>query len=213
MTTAANAVDRQVLQQVRRQHEQQRDGKRADHPRQLRSRARRLGHGRARGAAADRKSLEEARRQVGGSEAHHLLVRIHSGPGSRGIGARQDARVREGHHGDGAAADQHRDDVAVVIQRDHELRQALRQRAQHGHAGSGRQVEGTDHRRRADHRDEDPGRRLLRLSRKITASVQPPTASAAQFVAPPRIRLADPPQAAQRARRSRSRSRTAWGAG
>ena len=33
-----------------------------------------------------------------------------------------------------------------------------------------------------------PGRRLLPLSRKITASVPPPTASAAQFVAPPRIR-------------------------
>ena len=32
-----------------------------------------------------------------------------------------------------------------------------------------------------------PGTRLLLLSSRITASVPPPTANAAQFVAPPRI--------------------------
>ena len=43
--------------------------------------------------AADRKALKETRRQIGGSESHHLLIRIDIDPGPRGVGAGQDAGV------------------------------------------------------------------------------------------------------------------------
>ena len=86
---------RQMLEQRGREQQQQRDGERADHARQLGLRARRLGDRRARRAAADREALEETGRQVGDAEADHLLVRIDRCAQTRRIGSRQHARVRE----------------------------------------------------------------------------------------------------------------------
>ena len=76
ITTAASALRGQVLQQVRREQQQQRDRERADDAGQLRLRAGRFGDRRARRAAADRKALEEPGGEVGRAEADHLLVRI-----------------------------------------------------------------------------------------------------------------------------------------
>ena len=103
---------RQVLQQVRRDHEQQGDCDRTDDVRQLGAGAGGLGHRRARGAAADREALEETGCQIGGAKPHHLLVWVDTGAGSRRKGAREDAGVGERNHCDGKTTDHHRNDVA-----------------------------------------------------------------------------------------------------
>ena len=117
MTTAASAVLRQVLQQVRREHQQQRDRERAHDAGQLGPRAGGLGHRRARRAAADRKALEESGGQVGDAEADHLLVRIDRRAQARGIGAREHARVGERHERDGDAAHQDRHQIVDANER------------------------------------------------------------------------------------------------
>ena len=95
MTTAARAVLRQILEQVGREHQQHCDSERTHDPRQLGPGARRLGHRCARRAAADRKALEEACREVGDAEAHHLLVRVDRCTQTRRIGSREHTGVGE----------------------------------------------------------------------------------------------------------------------
>ena len=128
-------------------------------------RARRLGDRRARRAAADRESLEEARRQIGRPEPHHLLVRIHAraafAPHRRATGRScprtTPSRPRNPPISTGTMS-------AHGYPGDCELGQALRQRAQHRHAGScrrGRRAPTIDG--RADHGDQDPGKALAAL--------------------------------------------------
>ena len=95
MTTAARAVCGRSWSSVGREQQQQRDRDSAHDPRQLRSGARRLGHWRARRAAADGEALKEAGRQVGDAETHHLLIRIDRRTQTCRISSREHARVRE----------------------------------------------------------------------------------------------------------------------
>ena len=145
----------QVLQQIGCQQQQQGDGHGADHAGELGLRARGFGDRRARGAAADRKPLEQPSGQVGGAQADHLLVRIDLGAGLGRIRARQDAGVGERHHGDGAAADHHLAEVGETDPRQRERRQALRQRTEHLHPGALVEAEHADRDRGAHDRDQE----------------------------------------------------------
>ena len=156
----------QMLEQVRRHHQQQGNGERADDSGQLRSGARGLGHGRARRTAADRKALKESGGQIGGAEPHHLLVGVDIRAGPRRIGAREHAGVGERHQGDGAAADQDRDDIGVGDPRDRERRQALGERTEDRHVGARCQVQHANDCRRADHGDQDARHALAVLEQQ-----------------------------------------------
>ena len=115
------------------------------------------------------------------------------------IGARQHARVRERHHGDRTAADQHRDDVGGREPGDDELGQSLRQPAQHRDVGAAREVEGADDQGGAHHRHEDAGQAPAALEgedhheRGAADRERRPVGGTAQDP------LADSPQADQRA--------------
>jgi hypothetical protein len=102
---------RQVAQELRRDEEQQRDRHGAHYAGELRLRTRSLGHRRSRRAAADGDALEESRGEVRGSQANHLLVRIHARARLRGIGPRQDAGIREGQERHDNASHHDRNDV------------------------------------------------------------------------------------------------------
>lgn len=82
-----------MLKQIRREQQQQRNDECADDARQLRSRAGSLSHGGAGCAAADRKSLKQSGRQVGGAETDHLLIGIDLGTGFGRVGAGKHACV------------------------------------------------------------------------------------------------------------------------
>ena len=114
MTTAASAVFGRSWSSVGREQQQQRDRERAHDARQLGLGARRLGHRCARRAAADREALEEAGREVGDAEAHHLLVRVDRCSQTRRVGAREHARVGEGHERDREAAREDRHQAVDV---------------------------------------------------------------------------------------------------
>jgi hypothetical protein len=86
---------RQISQQARCQHQQQRNCRCADDAGQLCPGARGLGHRSACRAAADGKSLKESGHKIGGPEAHHLLIGVDMSAGSRGVGARENAGVGE----------------------------------------------------------------------------------------------------------------------
>ncbi|MHC2425729.1 hypothetical protein ACVIST_002474 [Bradyrhizobium elkanii] len=151
MTTAANAAFGQVLKQVRRYQQQKGDGQRADDAGQLRARSGGFRDRRARSAAADRKTLKKAGRQIGRAEPHHLLVGINAIAQSSRIGARKHAGVGERHQRDGAAADQHLHDVAIADPGNGKSRQALGKRTQDRHAEARPEVENAgDDRRRDD---------------------------------------------------------------
>ena len=144
ITTAASALVGRFLIRSGASEQQQRDRHRTDDTGELSPGARGLGDRGARGAAADRKALEESGGQVGGAQADHLLVRVDVAAGLRRIGAGEDTGVGERYQGDGTAADHHRADVGETDPRHGERRQALRQRTEHIHAGAVAEVEYAD---------------------------------------------------------------------
>ena len=64
--------------------------------------------------------MKKAGGEIGSAEADHLLIRIDRRVGLGGVRPRQDARVRERHHGDGTATD---DDVVEVSEADQSAKQ------------------------------------------------------------------------------------------
>ncbi|MNQ28189.1 hypothetical protein D3C85_414600 [compost metagenome] len=146
----------QVAQQVGRQQQQDGHGNRPDDAGKLRARAGRLGHGRARCAAADGKPLEESRRQVGHAQPHHFLVRIHARVRARGVGARQHAGIRKRDQRHGAAAQHDRGPVRIAQPRQGERRQPLRDFAQHVDA-MGVQPKEADGQGRQNHGNQNAG--------------------------------------------------------
>ena len=144
-----------MAQQVRRRHQQEGNGKRPHGARQLGSCARRFGHRGSRGAAADRKAVEEAGRQIGESDPDHFLVGIDVPTVSFRIDARQHAGVGERYQRDRETTHQHRDQVSLRYPWNHQPRQATGQRAQYPHIGTRRQVEHTHDNRCGDHGDQD----------------------------------------------------------
>ncbi|MNZ79064.1 hypothetical protein D3C78_976580 [compost metagenome] len=144
---------------MRRDQQQRRHRQGADHPGQLGLGASRLGHRRARGAAADGKALEQSGGQVGGAQADHFLVGVDLGLGARGVGARQHAGVGEGDDGDRAAAEHHGGDVDAAEPGQDEAGQPLGQVAQHLDAELV-QVEEANQHGREDHHDENAGQLL-----------------------------------------------------
>jgi hypothetical protein len=156
---------REVAKQIGCQQQEQRHGHCADYARELRLRARGFCYRGARGAAADRKPLEESGRQVGGAETHHLLIRIDLRACAGRICARQNAGVRERHHCHGAAADHHLAEIGQADPRHRERWQTLRQRTEHLHSRGVLESERTHHERRAHHRDQDARNSLERLER------------------------------------------------
>src|SRR5512139_453550 len=156
----------QVLQQVGRHHQQQGHAQRADDAGQLAAGARCFCDGGARRAAADRKALEEPGGEVGGAEPDHLLVGVDVAAGLRRVDAREHAGVGEGNEGDGKTAGEDGTDVGWGDPRNGKGGQALRQGAEHLHAGARVEAQRADDERRADHGDQDAGQALAALERQ-----------------------------------------------
>ena len=91
-------------------------------------------------------------------ETNHFLVGIDRRAQPRRIGAREHARVREGHQGHGHASHEHRYQVVEADQGQHELGQTAWQRAEHGHAEAACQVQCGNEDGRAHHGDQDSGK-------------------------------------------------------
>ena len=202
MTTAASAVFGRFWSRFGREQQQQRDRERAHDPRQLRPGARRLGHRRARRAAADREALEEAGREVGDAEADHLLVRVDRRAQTRRIGSREHARVGERHEGDRDAAHEDRHEV-VDVDRAEGAASAVP-------AADGPSTDTPDRSRDRRRRPATvaattairmPGTRGQRFRTRISASVPAPIASADDVRASREHLLDDCPRLAQRSAR------------
>ena len=214
ITTAASAAWAGACSRFGRRTSSSATATRADHAGELRLGAGRLGHRRARRAAADREALEEAGGEVGRAQPDHLLVgidRLAERARRRRATARWCRRTtpappRMPPITTGTMS-------AAPIQRNGEGRQALRQRAEHGDAGVAAQIEHADDHRRADHGDQHAGHALAALEqqddreRRRRRQRRPSSWSRRRTTAWPiahRLRSGPSP---------RSRSRTAWAAG
>ena len=163
-------------------------------------------------AAADREALKKAGCQVGGAEPDHLLVGIDLGAQSCRIGPRQHAGVGERDQGDGAAADQHRDDIVVRDPGDCETRQALRKRTQNRYAVT-RRDPALRRGRRADDGNQNARQPLVVLEQQNDDQRAEPNREMRPSLS---FRLGWPrrsPTGSATVLRSRSRSRTALAAG
>ena len=112
------------------------------------------------------KSLKETRGEIGGPEPDHLLIGIDARAHAGGVGAGEDAGVGERYQGDGAAADQNRDDVGVADPRDSERREPLWQGTQHRYICARCQVQHTGDHGRTDHGNQDAGHALAVLEQQ-----------------------------------------------
>ncbi len=122
--------------------------------RHLGLRSRLLGDRRPRPARAHGEPLEQARRDVGCSDADHLPVPVDLlARASRERGCRGD-RVRERHQRDPERTERERAHVRQRHPRDRERREPLRQRADQRHP-TAREVEDRRDRDRCDHDDQD----------------------------------------------------------
>ena len=156
ITTAASAALGRCCSRLGAPQQQRRHGQRADHAGQLRLRAGGFGDRRARGAAADRKALEEAGREVGRAQADHLLVGVDAACPARGVDCATARWCRRRTPAPPPAPPISTGPrSATPIERQREAGQALRQRAEHRDAvrPPGRAAPTTTV--APDHRDQD----------------------------------------------------------
>ena len=146
----------QVLQQPGREDDQGGDGRRPDDARQLGLGPRRLGHRRARRAAADREALEQAGCGVGKPQRDEFAVGVDLVAAAQGERARDHTGVGEGHESDSQSSGEHHPEVADVDLRERERRQTLGQAA-HDRDALRSEVEDADRHRGQDDGDQHPG--------------------------------------------------------
>ena len=162
----SQCAGRQILQQIRRNHQEQGYSQRADDSGHLGSGAGGLGHRGTRRTAANWKSLKESGGEVGGAEPDHFLVRVDINTSPRRIDARKHAGVSERDEGDGATADQDGNNIGGINPRDGERRQTLWEGAENRHSGACCKVQYASDDGRTDYGDQDARQALVALEQQ-----------------------------------------------
>src|SRR4029453_8325256 len=116
--------------------------------------------------AADRKSLKKARGKIGSAQTDHFLIRIDRRAGLGGVRPRQDAGVRERHHGDSTATDNDVAEVSKTDLRQGKQWQSLRRRTENLHPGGSPEVQYIDHDSCGGDREQKTRNALVGLEQK-----------------------------------------------
>src|SRR5260370_18931579 len=103
---------------------------------------------------------------MGSAEADHFLIRINRSASLGAVRSRQDARVRDGHHGESRAADNDVVEVSKTNHRQCKRWQSLWQRPKNLHASGRIEVQYTDDNSRSDDREQKTRDVLVGLEQK-----------------------------------------------